>query len=159
MNWFNIRQDELLFGEGAGFESTTISTVLFTAGYNYDNAVWAYTGPFFGDRVNFGVTFSPKLGSDGIGFTTMTGDLRRYFLLGREYSLALRVAGGASVGSNPARFLLGGVPNWINFKFAQDIDFDLIRDFYFSRFVSPLRGANYYERIGDRYFIFNAELK
>ncbi|MFQ5630822.1 MAG: BamA/TamA family outer membrane protein, partial [bacterium] len=159
VNWFNIHQEELLYGEEVGFTSETISTVLMTAGYNYDNAVWAYTGPFFGDRINFGITFSPKLGGNGLGFTTMNGDLRRYFMLGREYSLALRLAGGASVGQNPTRFLLGGVTNWINYKFARDIDFDLVRDFYFSQFVSPLRGADYYERIGDRYFIFNAELK
>jgi Tol biopolymer transport system component len=159
VNWFNIRQDELLYGEGAGFPSTTISTVLFTAGYNYDNAVWAYTGPFFGDRIRFGLTYSPKLGNNGVGFTTLNGDLRRYIMLGREYSLALRLAGGASLGPNPTRFLLGGVPNWINYKFAQDIDFDIVRDYYFSQFISPLRGANYYEQIGDRYALVNIELK
>lgn len=159
LNWFNVHQDELLYGEAFGFDSQTVSTMLFTLGYNHDNAVWAYTGPFFGDRVNFGVTFSPKFGKNGIGFTTMTGDLRRYIMLGREYSLALRLSGGASVGQNPTRFLLGGVTNWINYKFARDIDFDLVRDYYFSQFISPLRGADYYQMIGNRYFITNIELK
>lgn len=159
VNWFNIKQDELLYGEQVGFFGQTITTVLMSTRYNFDNALWAYTGPFYGERFNVGVTFSPKLGSSGLGFTTVTADLRRYIRMGREYSLALRIAGGASFGPNPTRFLLGGVPNWINYRFAQDIDFDLVRDYYFAEFISPLRGADFYERIGNRYFIVNAELK
>lgn len=158
LNWFNIHQDDLLFGDSE-FPSSTISTLLFTAGYNIDNAIWAYTGPFDGNRVHFGVTFSPKLGNSGLGFTTLNGDIRKYYMIGREYSFALRVAGGASLGENSTRFLLGGVTNWINYKFARDIDIEFVRDFFFSQFVSPLRGADFYERIGNRYFIINAELK
>jgi outer membrane protein assembly factor BamA len=132
---------------------------LLDLSHTTDNTVWAYTGPFAGTRTHAGVTYSPKLSSRGLGFTTVTGDFRHYVKMGREYSLGLRLAGGASFGSNPTRFLLGGISNWINYKFAQDIDIDVIRDFFFSQFVFPLRGADYYESIGTRFVISNLELK
>ena len=155
VNWYNIQRDELYYG----FTSETIRTLLFSAGYNFDNAIWAYTGPFAGSRSHIGITYSPSLGATGRQFTTLTADLRRYLKFGREYSLAFRFSGGASFGKDPNNFILGGVSNWINYSFAQDIDSNIAGDLYFSRFVSPMRGASFYEAIGNRYFVANAEFK
>lgn len=157
-NWYNVKQDDLYFGSEDDPGRLT-TTVLFSGSYVVDNSVWAYTGPFDGNRINFSVTYSPKLGKNGLDFTTLNADIRRYWKMGREYSFALRVAGGASLGENPTAFLIGGVPNWINYKFARNISSDLVRNFYFSQFIWPLRGASFYEQIGDRYFIANLELK
>lgn len=155
LNWFNVRRDNLTFN----VPGETLSTVLFNAGYTTDNTVWAYTGPFDGTRTNFSVVYSPKLGSNGLGFTTLRGDLRHYIKMGREYNVSIRLAAGASLGQDPPKFLLGGVPNWLNYRFASNIEFDLVRDFYFSEFVSPLRGADYYEKIGTKFFVTNIEFK
>jgi len=155
VNWFNVTRENLSFP----FPAQKVNTVLLGLGYTTDNTLWAYTGPFAGTRSFFSVTHSPKMGANGIGFTTLTGDIRHYIKMGREYSLGLRLAGGASFGPNPTRFLMGGVPNWINFRFARNIDIDIVRDFFFSQFVFPLRGANYYEKIGTRYVLTNFEFK
>jgi hypothetical protein len=154
-NWFNVDRENLEFP----LPGETVNTILLDLSHTTDNTVWAYTGPFAGTRTHLGVTYSPKLGSRGLGFTTTTGDFRHYFKMGREYSLGLRLAGGASFGPNPTRFLLGGVSNWINYRFARDLDIDIIRDFFFSQFVFPLRGADYYESIGTRFVLSNLELK
>jgi Tol biopolymer transport system component len=154
-NWFAVTRENLSFP----FPPEKINTILMSLGYTTDNTLWAYTGPFAGTRSFFNVTFSPKIGASGLGFTTLTGDFRHYIRMGREYSLGLRLAGGASFGPNPTRFLLGGVANWVNFSFARNIEIDIIRDFFFSQFVFPLRGANYYEQIGTRYMLSNIEFK
>jgi outer membrane protein assembly factor BamA len=86
-------------------------------------------------------------------------DFRNYFGITRDIGFAWRISGGASGGKNPMRFLLGGVDNWLDREFARNLELADITDFYFSNFVTPLRGADYYEQIGTRYFLVNVELR
>jgi outer membrane protein assembly factor BamA len=57
---------------------------------------------------------------------------------------------------------LGGVSNWINRRFEENkIPTDEIDIFYFSSFVTPFRGGDYFERrgTGNRYFLSNQEFR
>jgi len=70
-----------------------------------------------GTRYNVSLFGTPKLGNNGLSFVNLTGDYRTYLRLGRNYSIALRFAGGGSFGRNPQKFIIGGVDNWINRTF------------------------------------------
>lgn len=130
-----------------------------TVAYVSDNTHFRFFGPFTGTRYRAGVIFAPEFGSHVVSFQTGFADFRNYFGISRDFGVAWRVSGGVSGGNNPMRFFLGGVDNWLNYKFGQNLDAFNITDFYFSQFVTPLRGANYYEMIGTRYALLNMELR
>jgi len=127
--------------------------------YTKDTTVWGYTGPINGSRWGVGVTSSPQIGDQGIEFTTVRGDWRRYFRIKNDYYLGLRFTSGASFGKHPQKFFLGGEPNWINYKYNGGIRVDHIEEIYFSSFEMPLRGAGYYAAEGNRFFITNIEYR
>ena len=130
-----------------------------TVAYVSDNTHFRFFGPFTGTRYRAGVIFAPDFGTNVVSFQTGFADFRNYFGISRDFGIAWRVSGGVSGGNNPMRFFLGGVDNWLNYKFGQNLDAFNITDFYFSQFVTPLRGANYYEMIGTRYALLNLELR
>lgn len=126
----------------------------------HDNTIFGYTKPIRGTRYNLTALASPKLGSDGIGFTSLIGDYRTYFKLGEGYNFALRFSGGASFGPNPQRFYLGGTQNWINREFENNnIPISNIEEYSFSYPGLPLRGYNYDRISGSKYALLNAELR
>ena len=127
--------------------------------YTEDTTVWGYTGPVNGGRWAIGLTYSPKLGPNGIDFTTVRGDWRKYYRIRKDYIFAFRGAGGISVGSHPQKFFLGGLPNWINYGYRGGIRVDRVENIYFASFEMPLRGAYYYELEGTRYFLTNIEFR
>ena len=126
----------------------------------HDTTLWRFYGPVDGVRANLTATYSPAIGKreSRIGFTTVTGDFRKYIRLGRSVSFATRFNGGMSEGESPERFFLGGVPNWLNRRFKGDIRTN-VNDIFFSHFVMPLRGSDYYELIGTRFALLNTELR
>ncbi|MCC6476603.1 PD40 domain-containing protein [bacterium] len=138
-------------------------------GYVHDTVVWGTTGPVNGTRYRFSTAYSPNLQTDrdtkeiwSSEFFTAKADVRQYFRLGRDYSWASRVNAGLSGGPNPQRFFVGGVSNWINRRFDNDqIPTDEINDFYFSSFVTPFRGGNYFEKrgTGTRFALVNEEFR
>ncbi|MBN1896086.1 PD40 domain-containing protein [bacterium] len=130
-------------------------------GYTTDTALWGATGPVNGKRSNISLTYSPLISrSRGIEFWTVKGDYRRYYRIARDYSMALRLSGGYSGGRNPQRFLLGGMSNWINYKYRDVSDRILYDDFFFfSSFEMPLRGTPYYEIIGSKFMLANMEFR
>ncbi len=133
--------------------------VLNNLSYTKDTTVWGYTGPSNGTRYSAGVTYSPKLGEDGIGFTTLRTDFRKYFRVKRDYIFAIRGSGGMSMGMHPQKFFLGGLPNWINYDYQGGLRIEHVEDIYFASFEMPLRGAQYYELVGNRYFLTNFEFR
>lgn len=137
--------------------------------YVHDTVVWGATGPVNGARYRASVAVSPSLDASpeagdqwSSSFQTVKADMRNYFRMGRDYSWASRITGGFSEGSEPQRFFLGGVSNWINRRFENDsIPTANIDDFYFSNFVTPFRGGDYFEQrgTGTRYFLTNQEFR
>jgi hypothetical protein len=127
--------------------------------YTKDTTVWGYTGPIAGTRWGVGLTGSPKIGENGIEFTTVRGDWRKYFLFGKDYIFGLRFSGGASYGKHPQKFFLGGTSNWINYRYNGGLRIDRIEEIYFSSFEMPLRGLGYYADEGNRFFMSNIEFR
>jgi hypothetical protein len=134
---------------------TTLINLAFVRDYSQ---WWYFAGPVKGLRYNISLSISPHIKSDTKEFYTVKFDFRKYFNLGVGYAFAWRMAGGWSTGSSPQRFFLGGISNWLNptFKGGIRVSSD---DIYFSEFVTPLRGAAYYELVGNGYMISNMELR
>jgi len=136
--------------------------------YVHDTVLWGAVGPANGSRYRFSYSYSPKLGANEgsdrafAEFYSVTGDVRNYFRLGRDYTWASRLTAGFSGGPDKQRFFLGGVSNWINRRFENNtIPTDQIDYFYFSSFVTPFRGGDYFEKrgTGNRYFLTNQEFR
>jgi Tol biopolymer transport system component len=131
-----------------------------TLSFVFDNTLPGYTAPQKGTRYNITSISSPKLGSDGIGFTSVLGDFRHYIKLADDYTIALRLAGGGSFGPNPIRFYIGGTNNWLNREFEHyNIPISNVQEFAFSVPGLPLRGFNYDRMSGSKYMLTNLELR
>lgn len=161
LNWLNVRQEYLQ----VLLPSEDLSSILPSLQLVRDTADWGFTGPINGFRGLISMLVSPKYSPKSPDFTTFQIDVRKYIKIVDDYSIAMRFAGGASFGANPQQFYLGGVPYWFNPEYGDGsggrggLRYDSIKDVYFSEFVTPLRGARYYERIGNNFSLINLELR
>ncbi len=153
--WYNVVLEYL----DMQVTADEVSTVLPQVNYVFDNVLYGYTGPVAGTRYMLSALISPKYSDKSRDFKSITGDFRHYFMFNRNYQFAARIASGVSFGANAQQYFLGGMDNWINRVFKGDLRIDRIDDIYFSSFVTPLRGAYYYERVGDRYVVTNLEFR
>ncbi|MCI0512535.1 BamA/TamA family outer membrane protein [candidate division KSB1 bacterium] len=156
LNFFNITKDYMDF---PFIPQQSLHTLIPALGFTFDNTVWGYYGPAAGSRWNLNLAISPAIGKNSLDFQTISGDFRNYFTLTREFHVAWRATAGISFGRQPQRFVLGGMENWINYKFKGDIPLSNIEDLFFSSYIMPLRGSDYYEQYGSRYFLTNFEFK
>lgn len=157
INWYNISRENL---DEIGDPVQKRTVLVPSIGYTYDTSLWGYTAPITGTRYQVTLFGTPKLGSNGLSFVNLTGDYRTYLRLGRNYSLAFRLAGGGSFGRNPQKFIIGGVSNWINRTFEGGyVPLDNAEDYIFLQAGLPLRGYNYNAAIGSRYALYNFEFR
>ena len=168
--------DQTYFSEVEASPTKGIKSLQFLLSYTNDTSLWGPNyfpiSPLDGMRYNFTIYTNPPLSdhsfnpynslyapTDGtLSFTTINADVRKYFKVGTHYGFALRLSGGASFGRDPENFYLGGIDNWLNRKFSGRIR-DNLKDMYFSQFITPLRGANYYDLVGSKYFLSNIEFR
>ena len=157
LSWFNITRENL---DNVLAPSQHRSLVLPSLSYIHDNSLWGLIAPDNGERYNFTIMASPKIGGQALGFYTLTGDYRTYLRLARNYSVAFRMAGGGSFGPDPQRFIIGGVDNWINRQFENSrIPVDSAEDYVFLTAGIPLRGYNYSAKSGTKYALVNTEVR
>ncbi|MCP4632757.1 MAG: hypothetical protein GY855_07505 [candidate division Zixibacteria bacterium] len=133
----------------------------FTTGASIvsDNVRWGFTGPVDGRRyaLHYQQSFDDVLGSN-LDFQTVEADFRQYLNIDERYLLAFRVAAAASYGNEPQEFYMGGTANWIGGKLKRENVYG-VRDIYYGRLATPLRGYQYYELSGDRYALMNLEFR
>ena len=130
--------------------------------YVNDTVLWNYgfTGPVNGSRSSIGLTYSPGYIKNSLNFLTVKADWRSYFRIGKDYNFVFRIAGGISEGKKPQKFFLGGTNGWLNYRSRTGrLLVDNVDDIYFSTFEMPLRGALYYELIGNRFVLSNLEFR
>ncbi len=144
---------------GAPIDEDQIEAFLTTAAFVHDNTLWSMFWPVTGSRWRVSLTSAPPRANTA-PFGILTADLRRYFRVGENSSFAIRGSGGISLARNNEAplFYLGGLPYWINYKFANLNAASLTND-AFSQLVFPLRGADYYELRGRRYAMANLEYR
>jgi len=144
------------------FEAGVLKTLaLPEIRYVHDNTVNGYYGPMAGMRYFVSARTSPKLGKNGVEFSTIESDFRYYLpFLQNYFTFAIRGAGGLSVGPNQQKFFLGGTDNWLNRRFNNNqLPFFEPEDFAFMSFPMPLRGWAVAELIGNKYAMANVELR
>ena len=157
LSWLNLSSENL---DDPTAESEHVSYVIPAVSFIHDNVLWGYTAPVEGTRYRFDVFGNPGFSKKRLSFYSLLGDYRTYFRFGTDYSFAYRLSGGYSGGSNPQRFFIGGVENWINRSFSTtDIPLESASDFAFLTAALPLRGYNYAEQIGTKYALMNLELR
>ncbi|MCX7879454.1 MAG: biopolymer transporter Tol [Ignavibacteria bacterium] len=167
LSLFNRFEFNLLFFNVSRENTTdlndpTISrTLLFPEiRYVYDDVIYGSFAPVNGTRWYASFQAVPKIFANSLNFYTVKFDYRRYWDFGYFLKLAFRTAGGASFGTNSQRFFLGGLDNWINYSINnRNFLFENPEDFAFMELITPLRGWNYSEQVGTRFFITNIELR
>lgn len=154
INWMNLSLE--YFNPIPG---ERIQAILPNISYIVDKIEWGMTGPSNGARTALSLITSPLDYLNSIDFRTVKLDYRRYLKFAREYTFAIRMYTGASFGKEPQLFFLGGVPNWFNRSFSDRWQINNIREVFFSEFITPLRGASYYEQTGNAFGLMNVELR
>ncbi len=124
-----------------------------------DNIIWGITGPVNGRRARLAVSGGVNLFDAGdIEFSAVDLDMRKYWHFKKTFSMAFRLAGGASFGKTPKQYFLGGTTNWIGNR-TLDAKVYEVENLYFADVVTPLRGVPYYELSGNRYALINWEFR
>jgi hypothetical protein len=127
--------------------------------YVTDNIIWGITGPVNGRRAKLSLSGGVNLfDASDIGFTSVDLDYRKYWHFKKTFSMAFRLAGGASFGKTPKLYFLGGTTNWIGNR-TIDAKVYEVENLYFADVVTPLRGVPYYELSGNRYGLVNWEFR
>ncbi len=154
-NLTQLREQNLFFN----LPQQITTAMPLTLAYVSDNTFFRFFGPFNGTRYRLNLVYAPPVRPSYLSFRTAVLDYRTYIPMSKDIGFAFRINGGISGGPNPMQFILGGLENWINRSFANDIQQQDITNFFFSYFAFPLRGADYYEKVGTRFFLINAELR
>ena len=145
-------------------EPSRTRTLLYpSVTFTRDVTTPGFLAPSGGTRMALSLSGSPfSFNRRQVRFVSVLADARAYTAFGRgRYSLAFRVAGGASFGPNRQLFYSSGVLNWINRDFDEVNGFpiDDITDFVFATPILPLRGYAINARNGSFFGLFNAELR
>lgn len=152
-----VSEDNL---DDSSYPSDSKTFLIPSLSYVYDNSTFGYIAPIKGSRYNITLMASPKIGNNGMEFESALLDYRKYFKLTDDFIFATRLSGGASFGSTPQRFYIGGVENWINRDFTHNnIPISNINEYAFSMAGLPLRGYDYDALSGSKYAIANLEFR
>ena len=98
-------------GESGYLEQTDSESTLLvqpSLSYVHDGALYGSNGPMLGSRWTVSLSPAIPIGGDGIDRFTAYADYRKYMPIWARNSVALRVIGAASMGSEPRNFVLGG---------------------------------------------------
>lgn len=155
LNWYNVGLEYLQIDK----PDVKVTTILPQISYVRDQIRWGITGPMDGARSVISATFSPKYNDNSLDFQTYKLDYRKYVPLANWYNFAFRLYAGTSQGNNPQTFFLGGVENWFNWTAKGNLRVERIEDVFFSEFVTPLRGARFYEQDGNNFGLANLEFR
>lgn len=130
-----------------------------TLSWTHDNVLWGITGPVKGKRFKLSLEgATPIFGTESLEYYSGELDYRHYFPLSRSFKFAFRYSGGFSNGAFPKNYFLGGNVNNIGSVSVDNSVYD-VENLYFSNLITPLRGYDYYDMVGDRYSVVNLELR
>jgi hypothetical protein len=86
-------------------------------------------------------------------------DARHYKKLHRQITWCNRFAGGNSLGTDRLIFYLGGVDNWLNPSFNNNINIVNPDKYGFQTIATNMRGFNQNIRNGNNFLVYNSELR
>ncbi|WP_317898216.1 hypothetical protein [Aurantibacillus circumpalustris] len=86
-------------------------------------------------------------------------DARHYQKVHRQITWCNRLAGGNSLGTDRLIFYMGGVDNWIQPKFNNNVNIVKPEQYGFQTVATNMRGFNQNIRNGNNFLVFNSELR
>lgn len=86
-------------------------------------------------------------------------DVRHYLKVHRQITWCNRIAGGNSLGSDRLIFYLGGVDNWLNPSFNNNVTVVEPEQYGFQTLATNMRGFEQNIRNGNNFTVFNSELR
>ncbi len=133
----------------------------------YDNSSVEGMNVLQGSRGKIGLRHNEGISDSKKSFTNLYMDLRHYQPIHREIVLAGRFFYGRYWGSNPQRYLLGGMDNWLFNSTNKTGPNDPLNNIagvdnsniLFVEYVTSLRGFKYNTFNGENVMLFNAELR
>ena len=129
----------------------------------FDNSVTTGVNMSEGTRLKAGISTFKELENANKSFNEIYLDFRHYQKIHRQIIWANRVSYGHFFGNDPKRFMLGGVNNWLFSR--EDGDNSPIyynqspADLFYQEFATPMRGFKFNARNGNKYLLFNSELR
>ncbi len=133
----------------------------------YDNTIVSGLNLIQGTRGKIGLKHNEGISDSNKSFSNLYLDLRHYQKIHRELVLATRLFYGRYWGSNPQKYLLGGMDNWLFNKTNKNGEGDPLNhsvgvdnsNILFVEYVTSLRGFDYNTFNGENALLFNAELR
>jgi outer membrane protein assembly factor BamA len=145
------------------YDPITINALFPSMRWVHDNSLWGIVGPVNGQRIYTNVTLVPPVFQDKYSYVVADADIRKYWEYFKKYTLAIRIAAGASeaIGDheNPHQFWVGGEDFTFNAHANSENLPQRLEELYFSQFDFPMRGFDYYEFKGTRKFVSNIEFR
>jgi hypothetical protein len=86
-------------------------------------------------------------------------DARHYQKIHRQITFCNRLAGGNSLGTDRLIFYLGGVDNWVNPSFNNNINIVKPEQYGFQTLATNMRGFKQNIRNGNNFAVFNSEIR
>lgn len=142
----------------------------------FDNSTRTGLNQLAGTRLMLRASYQFSPGGSNRNFGEIFADMRTYFPIHREVTLAVRASGGRFFGNSPKKYLLGGVDNWMfrDYHISRQKDDPLLgyrddvlslksdetqSDWLFNRFCTNLRGYRINAAYGTGFMLLNAELR
>lgn len=138
--------------------------------YVFDNSIIRGMNLIEGTRGKASFSHYEGITDKERSFSRLSLDLRHYQKIHRDLIFATRAYYGKSFGRMPAKFMLGGMDNWLfnrteqggtNNPLRDEFSKDNVEnpDIFFAEFVTSLRGFNYNTFFGTDVLLFNAEIR
>jgi Tol biopolymer transport system component len=127
--------------------------------YIFDNTRKVMLNIMNGFRFKVWTEYWRYINGSGRDLFTSGFDARYYQKVHRQITWCHRIAGGNSVGSDRLLFYLGGVDNWINPKFNNNINIVNPSQYGFQTLATEMRGFDQNIRNGNNFLVYNQELR
>jgi hypothetical protein len=132
--------------------------------YIFDNTRHLGINLYQGVRFRIFAEAYQQLNLDRYDLYTAGADFRHYTKIHRTLIWANRFATGASFGRSRLIYYLGSVDNWTNFSskvetFDRSIPIDYSKNYVYQTLASNLRGFTQNIRNGDKFALYNSELR
>ncbi len=114
---------------------------------------------YYGTRYKVFGEYYQKMGVSEKGLCVLGFDLRNYQRIHRTFIWANRVAGSTSFGGNKLVYFMGGVDNWLNPKFNQDVPVSTTQPYAYQTLATNMRGFTQNIRNGNSFAVLNTELR
>ncbi len=127
--------------------------------YVFDNTKNPAMNIFLGTRYKFFAEYIRRMNGTGGGAFNIGADYRYYTKIYKNFIWAARFATAMSDGTQKILYHVGGVDNWLNYKYSSYVPVRPYENYGFETIATNLRGYEQNSRNGNSYAVFNTEFR